>query len=238
MKSRKEWVKLPSKWIEEGGLSAFRWSARTGHANADNVAALMVLIVLAHHVDETDGVARLTYDELETLAGLSRAKLAKGLDLLGSRGVIERNLGRSVFKLAEFDPEKGWAKLPCRRLYSGNRVAAFDDFKLRKPAELNALKLYLLFAARRGRDTNLANLSYEKITEYAGISREHIKAALSLLAAHNLAHIERLPSTSNEIGVANAYRLVGLDSFNHMGTRGRGMDAAAMKGEFVNLVVS
>ena len=53
------WTKLPSRWIEDGGLEAFRWTQGKG---ADNLAALMGLTVISHHVDPDSGVARLTYD--------------------------------------------------------------------------------------------------------------------------------------------------------------------------------
>lgn len=230
MIARKEWVKLPSRWIEDDGLRAFRWRGPPG-AGASNAAALMTLIALAHHAEDQEGVVKLTYDALCIVTGLSRAKLSKGLDVLEEREIVARGLGRSVYRLSDFNPAGGWAKLPCRALYSGNRIAAFDDFKLRGAAELNALKLYLLFAARRGRDTNMANISFEKIAEYTGMERARIKAALSVLAVNNLAHIERVPSTTNAIGVANAYRLVGLDTYNHMGTTGRGMDPAVLAAE-------
>jgi hypothetical protein len=116
------------------------------------------------------------------------------------------------------------AKLPARRLYPGGRYA-FAEFKLRKRTELNALKLYFLFAARRGRDTNIANISFDKIEEYASIERPDIKAAMSMLAALSLVYVEHRPILQNEHGIANAYRLAGFDSYTHMRTRGRGMDA-------------
>lgn len=227
--ARKPWAKLPSAWIEAGGLQAFRWSAKGGGANGDNIAALMTLIVLAHHADEQAGDVKLTYDELEALTGLSRPKLARGLELLVARAIVVRGDGRSMYRLTDYDPTRNWGKLPHRALYGGGgRVVAFDDFTLRKAAELNALKLYLLFVARRGEDTNLANISYDKIAPYTGMARDQIKTGLSFLAAQSLAHVERLPSTRSDIGVQNAYRLVGLDSYNHLGTRGRGMDEAAL----------
>lgn len=227
MIARKEWVKLPSEWIDDGGLRAFKWGGPGGDG-ANNTAALMALIALAHHAEEQTGHVRLTYDELCVLTGLSRAKLSKGLEILETRGIVARDLGRSIFRLQNFNPSGGWAKLPYKALYNGGRIAAFDDFKLRSVAELNALKLYFLFAARRGRDTNMANISFDKITEYTGVERPRIKAAQTVLAIHNMAHVERVPSTTNAFGISNAYRLTGLDPYNHMGTKGRGLDLAAL----------
>ncbi|WP_394886537.1 hypothetical protein ACG873_18500 [Mesorhizobium sp. AaZ16] len=218
-----KWVRLPSDWIEAKGLRQLQWGGGVG---SDNTAALMALMVIAHHSDADTGIAKITYDALCKATSLSRAKLSNGLDVLAGLKVIERSpAGRSTYQLSNFDRDRGWAMLPARCLYSASRIAAFKDFKLRSATELNAMKLYFLFAARRGRDTNMANISFDKIEEYAGVERQRIKAATSLLATASFAYIERVPSNTNEYGVANAYRLAGLESNNHMGTRGRGLDA-------------
>jgi hypothetical protein len=117
--------------------------------------------------------------------------------------------------------ERGWCKLPAKRLYSGERIEAFDAFRLRVIAELDAMKLYLLFAARRDNESNLANISYDKITEFSGVERSRLKKAISVLAALGLVYVEHRTSTTNDYGVANAYRLAHLDPYVHMGTRGR-----------------
>ncbi len=218
------WVKLPSAWIESGGLQKLRWK----QGGSDNTAALMALMVIAHHADRETGLAKVTYDGLCMATSLSRSKLSGGLNVLEKLQVIERTPeGRSTYQLAGFNPSSGWAMLPAKHLYTHNRIIAFDDFKLRSPTELNALKLYFLFVARRGRDTNMANISFDKIVDYTGIERHRIKGATSLLATLSLAYIERLPSVSNDIGIANAYRLTGLEPYNHMGTHGRRMTSEA-----------
>jgi RIO-like serine/threonine protein kinase len=111
-------------------------------------------------------------------------------------------------------------------MYAGGRILAFDEFKLRKVVELDALKLFFLFVERRDKRTNLANIGYEKIHQYTGIKRERIKSAISFLASLSLVYVEQLPSQTNSFGISNAYRIVGIDSFNHRGTRGRGGDEA------------
>ena len=222
MAQLKKWVKMPSSWVEDDGLRAFRWKAGQG---ADNLAALMSLAVILHHTDDA-GEAVVTYDQICDAASLSRAKVANGLSILDERGLIERHAsGRSSYSICNYDPTSGWAKFPALPLYRHGIITAFTDFKLRSPAELDALKLYYLFAARRDRTTNFAKISYDRIEEMTGISRTHIKRGLSTLAANALVHIEHVPRSDSEYGVASAYRLVHLDSYNHMGTTGRGMIA-------------
>lgn len=213
-----KWVHLPSAWIEEGGLKAFQWK----DGGAANTAALMALVGIAHRADQETGLGRATYDDLCTAIDISRAKLSEGLSLLEERGIIKRwQNGRSSFQLTCYDLAGGWCKLPAKPLYSGKVIEAFRHFRLRNRAELNAMRLYLLFAARRGRDTNLANISHDRIVGYTGIRRHDIKPATSLLGSLSLAYVERVPSSANEYGVANAYRLVGLETAMHMGTIGR-----------------
>jgi hypothetical protein len=157
---------------------------------------------------------------------LSRAKVSAGLSILEALAVIIRSPeGRSSYQLTRFGLTDGWCKFPAKRLYSFGRIIAFHDFTLRKQAELNALKLYYLFAARRGEDTNMANISYDRIEVYIGLDRSRIKTAISALAGQGLIHVEHVPSTKSGFGIANAYRLAFIKSRNHMGTNGRGMDA-------------
>jgi hypothetical protein len=133
---------------------------------------------------------------------------------------------RSTYMLSDYNPSAGWAKFPAKSMYSADRIVAFDEFRLRKVVELDALKLFFLFVARRGRDTNLANIGYDKIEGYTSIRRVRIKSAISFLASLSLVYVEHVPSRSNDYGISNAYRVVGIESFKHMGTRGRGMDEA------------
>jgi len=217
---------LPTGWIRDGKLSAFRWVGGKGSAN---VAALTSLICIAHASDD-EGSSKLTYDQICMATGLSRAKLSEGLTVLVENGLIERSpSGRSTFRLVGFNPKEGWGKLPARRLYSKTgQIAAFEDFKLRHSAELVALKMYLLIVAFRNNSTNLTHLSYDKFEELAGIERGRIKKALSLLINAGLVHVERIPSTTNEHGMSNAYRLTGIDPFRHPGTTGRSDEFADM----------
>lgn len=212
---------LPSAWINDGGLHRLRWTK--GHGS-DAVAALMVLAPIIHHADRATGVARITYTQLELATSLSRTKISAGLSVLESLGIIERAVrARSTYVVCNFDPSNGWAKFPASRLYRDGQIVFFAELNLRKRAELDALKLWYLFAARRDNSANLAKLTYDQIEEATGIARDRIKSGLSLLAANGLIHVEQIPSRHSEYGIANAYRLPQIDSSRHMGSTGRGL---------------
>jgi DNA-binding transcriptional ArsR family regulator len=218
--ARLDWVRLPTNWIvEERGLLNFRWQKDKG---ANNVAALMTLIVLAHHADD-NGTGELIYDQICAATGLSRSKVSGGLVTLAAEQIVVRKMnGRSTYRLEGYQRNRGWGKLPARGLYDGNRIAAFDHFHLRRDTELNALKLYLLFVAMRNNALNVARIGYEKIREYTGIRQNKITAALSFLTSVGLVYVEAGRSRPGERPTAHAYRLVHLDPYRHPGTTRRG----------------
>ena len=230
MAANREFVRLPSKWILEHGLYSFPW--RNGGAGSDNVAALMALTVIAHKAEDETGIARVTYDQFCDLTFLSRAKVSSGLDVLEKIEVVERQPddARSTFQLANYSVSGGWAKLPFKSMYAFGSIAAFKDFRLRKPAELDALKLFFLLVAMRNNKANVALIGYDKIELYTAIPRNRIKTAISFLASLSLIYVEHLPSRESEHGTANAYRIVGISPYNHVGTRGRTVEDAAFAG--------
>lgn len=213
------WVMMPSEWILCGGLKRFRWE---GDKGAANTAALMMLAPMLHRADRVSGTGRMTYDALEAVTSRSRSTIAAGLATLERFGLIEREAeGRSTYKLCEFNPACGWAKFPAQKLYRDGRIVFFDEFYLRKRTELDALKLWYFFAARRDDDVNLAKTTYDHIAELTGIARDRIKSGLSFLAANGMIHVEHIPSRQSEYGIANAYRLPQIQGSRHMGTVGR-----------------
>jgi len=182
----------------------------------------MLLMAIAHHAEDMTGMARLTYEDFERVTGKSREKIARGLDVLNEHNLVEVNTdGRSTYRLADYDITGGWGKLPCRKLYSIGCIEAFNYFHLRSKVELDALKFYYLFAAFRDNNNNHAFISFDKIVDYTGTPRNRIKQATSFLVSSGLIYIERFPSEESDHGIKYAYRLAHLDSYNHMGTKGR-----------------
>ena len=141
-----------------------------------NVTSSKFSAARAHCADQDTGRARLTYDELTSRTTLSRVKVSRGLKVLEERTLITRRTDgrRSDVGLANYDRDLGWAKLPVKSMYAGGRIRAFEEFSLRRLVELDAMKLFFLFAERRDRGSNLANISYDGIERYTGIARQRI----------------------------------------------------------------
>ncbi len=212
---KRNWVRLPTGWIEDGGLKSFTWRNR----GIDSLAALMVLIAIAHRADQTTGEVRVTYNDLVLATGLSRTSVAAGLGKLEGRYIEKRS--QSVYSLVDFSPQGGWAVLPYERLYNPRgQIAFFKELKKRKAIELNALKLYPLFVARRDRDTNQAHISYDKIEDYTGIARDDIKPAISFLLHAAMIYYEPVQSVAHSGRISHAYRIIGYDSFRNPATTG------------------
>jgi hypothetical protein len=220
------WVMLPSNWILTGnGLIKFNQKLML----ADNIMALMCLIVIAHKADIETGRAQITYDEFEIALNKSRSLISRGLKVLLDLQIVSKGLSRSEYLLESYDLNLAhsnqayrWAKFPCSHLYSGSRLDFFADLTLRGKAELDALKLMLLFAALRDNHTNLAMVSYDTIVEKTGIIRERIKRALSLLSINGIITTETRPTSKSAYGVAHGYRLIGISPYQHSGTSLRG----------------
>lgn len=212
------WVRLPTQWIEAGGLRQFSW-AQNG---VEGLAALMLLLVIAHQADQETGIARVTYDHLHTATGLSRTTISGGLGILEQR-LIEK-LGQSIYKLKDFDPNR-FGMTPAKRLYNTKgEVVFFLELSRRKAVELNAMKFYLLMIARRDRKTNHAHITYDSIQEYTGLTRDEIMKARNFLASTSMVYTEHLRSNI-DYRTSNAYRIAHLDSYRHMGTSARDMEA-------------
>ena len=233
-----QWAKMPTRRI--GGnnnlLQDLIWKEAQ---NGTIIAALMLYIVLVQHANEEptyqrpeQGWTSLTYDEMCRIACLSRAKVAAGLSLLEERRLIKRvREGRCIYcQVIEYD-QGPWAKLPIKSMYDSKLlyIPAFKEFSLRNKFELHALKLYLLLVARRDRRTNLTYLTYEQLSQLAGINSNDIKRALSFLGFPlKLIIIERIPSTKNSGQLAQAYRIEGIDPRIHLGTTNADLDFQAL----------
>ncbi|MVF24620.1 hypothetical protein EVC37_23910 [Methylocaldum sp. BRCS4] len=230
----REFVKLPTSWItdqEDPGLRRFKWD---GADNAGKVAALMLYIAIAHHVNEKPnevfprpGFARLSYSDFEKIVGLSRAKIAAGLKILEALRIVAVNKEEktSVYQLVGYNPAGRWAKLPCGYLYQDDRIRAFGDFHLRRKNELNALKMYLLAVAFRDNKSNYTIIAYENIHRYTGIPENDIRSAISLLINLRLIQVDRAsePMEDGELWTVknkNLYRLMGLRG-RHLGNTSR-----------------
>lgn len=211
------WAKFPTRWIHNSGLKGFSWKRYKG----DATAALLVLIALCiqrnlnGRSDATfpanDASAFATYDQLQSLTGISRAKLAAGLRLLIAYQVIKKEPAQSMYSLPGVSLAGDWAKLPQAHLMTSGSIDAFQHFTLRGQTELDALKLYMLLIAMRSSHSGFAHIGHDKLVEYTGVQANKVKRAKSFLIANDLIHVENDPNaTNNKLRPPMRYSIRGL----------------------------
>jgi len=210
------WAKMPIAWIRhEDKLRLFK----VGDIGS-SIAGLkiyMALVLTANFLEndefEVNGCSAVSYTTLEALTGMSRALVASGIEKLKNVGlVVIHKKGRpNVYRLTGFNDLRGWAKLPKSYLYGSKRhgqIQKIAEFSMRHRAHLNGLRIYLLLHAfRNGRS---AQLSYDKMTEYTGISRELIHPALSVLMDLQLISVSNDEAPETKYRNPNKYLLRGL----------------------------
>jgi hypothetical protein len=185
-------------------------------------------MAICHHVNDVPtaefpepGFARLSYSDFQKITDRSRPKISGGLKKLVELNLIEADKAAkaNVYKIVRYDPEKKWAKLPLKYLYGKNypEIAVFHKFNFRSKVELDALKLYLLFIAFRNNELNHAIISYEKISQYTGISENNIRSAVSLLINLDLISIDKIQNAQVRSRMNNLYRIKGIRSRKHLG---------------------
>ena len=221
----RQWKDLP----EQGRVMVVNWRSNfaPGLLAKDDARFFHIIRdprdVLLSGTRYHETTARATYDDLMIATGISRTKISDGLDILAKRNLIVRGPeGRSTFGLTNYGEEHRWAGLPAKPLYDPHwSIPMFEDFHLRKPAELDAVKLYLAFAARRDTGQNVTRMTYNHISDYAGIKLGRIKRALGILNINGLITVESYERMDGLPGASHGYRLAHLYPTLHAGTTGR-----------------
>lgn len=210
------WAKIPTLWIRSGQkLALLSWQKH----RSDATAALIILIALAIRLNQTNGKGKqrtavsISYDELQSLTGISRAKISAGIRLLEGNEIVavrKRNK-RNRYQLSGVTTPGSWAQLPQSQLLQ-NGTLLFAKFQLRQRNELHALKLYLLLIAYRNNKANFTAIGYEKICEIGGMQRNDILRAASLLINYDLITVQEQDPIPGTIGRPHKrYRICGLD---------------------------
>lgn len=206
---KRPWSKLPSRWIRDGALSAFRNAGAPGGA-----AALKIYMALAMFASfkpsptvGAAGAVRLSFSELESLCDISRRYVSYGIGTLAERELITiQTIGNANHYLLNGYDEIGWAKLPRGHLLDERR---FKAMSIRGELYLDVMKLYLALLTFRHNNSHQALLSYDKIEHYTGIPRRHIRRAIDVLINHEWVSLASSPVEYSDQRPINIYVLRG-----------------------------
>ncbi|MDG9918219.1 DNA-binding protein [Pseudomonas juntendi] len=222
------WIRMPAIWLRDGELKDFGWKKKSLVQGSTAIAALQLYIAMltqSHEVwqdEEDDYVLECdaTFNRLSEITGLSRALVAAGVKALlkAERITITKDGRNNHYRFPDFDSSGHWCKLPSRALYnqSSRQIEAFQLFHKRTMCELDALKLFLFYAANRDNNAFHAMCSFEVINKKTGIPEKRIPAANAFLISVGLL-VNIGKEKSEEDGIrkreANQYFLRGHRQF-------------------------
>lgn len=176
--------KCPTWWIRDAqtGLSKFGG----GKSSGLNIAALKCYLALSTSIDFHTQKAKLSISDLETLTGLSRPMVIRGLQALVELAMVKVDKTAHIYEY-ELTSEKkdlGWGKIPYERMRRH-----LPEMLNRGVIPLTALKIYLLLIALRPNSSNSIAINYETLVGYLGCQRAQIRPALDILYSHTLVRI-------------------------------------------------
>lgn len=184
------WSKIPSQWVQLGGLRNF--SARTAGRNAAALKLYMGIAMFANFkptpLIDVGGFARLSYSELEELCNISRRYVQLGLETLVQKELITvvKVSNANGYLLLNYDVP-GWAKLPKAYLLQKatySSLSRFANMSIRGALHLEALKLYMTLISFRNNSSATALISYDKIENYTAIPRGRVRRSIDVLINH------------------------------------------------------
>lgn len=196
--------KCPTWWVREGLLREFKGGRTTG----TSIAGLKCLIAISHHVYFYTLKAELSFSHLESLTGLSRPMVSKGISLLEELEIIRvEKKYRSIYELVEKVGNPGWGQLPIA--YLKKELPSIPN---RGRVTLFALKLYFQLIADRPNDSPSLPMKHDTISSKVGTQARDIKPSIDILVNHLLVAVHRSEDVDKDgfKHAKNVYTLRGL----------------------------
>lgn len=227
--SAAEWAKMPKAWITRGDLKshADRGLFEGGQDQTGDIQAYKTFICIALNANykknerfSKAGSAMISYTDLETMTGASRAVVVRGVSRLQQMGLIDvdKSSNTNTYTLKDYDVEgASWVKLPKRYLLQPHDRTLLANLATRQRVTLHSLKLYLILLSVQDGKRKSSLISYDKIVNYTGMNRRFIATAISNLVAHDLIHVRKGDvDPSGHINPPNEYIIRG---FGHWRSR-------------------
>ncbi|WCP67037.1 hypothetical protein LYZ37_14630 [Vibrio tubiashii] len=189
---------LPNWWFRNGTLFSELKANQTG----EGIAAMKCLLALSVLIDFYTKDVNASITDLETVTGLSRPMVIKGIAKLESLEIIDvdKKGYRNSYKFMVKDDDTRWAKVPLDM--TRKHLKSISN---RGIAPFVALKIYITLLSLRWKDDVNVKLSHEKIREYTRVQPKQIRTGLDVLFSCSLIHL-----TVKEEQTANEYKLIGL----------------------------
>ncbi len=221
------WSKMPCSWQTDATFHKSQLYGMPidflGRARppGEAIAALKLYVALCLKANFKSGTylpdtgcSQKSISQLCELVGLSRPMVIKGLRKLQEWKIVAVKEGRpSIYHITDYETAKYWVKLPRTHLYAGSKEKRIERLRAmsnRSRTTLHALQMYLYLAAIRDGKSGLAKVTYERISEVLGITRNDISKAISTLIGFDLISV-RLAESGESYGKhpSNIYWLRG-----------------------------
>lgn len=197
------WSSFPRRWVFER-LSRFPAGPNSGA----HMAALRVYLALALRADFNDRLVSISLTDLQTLTGLSRPMVTKGIATAVSTSLITVDATgyRHTYRLRDHEGDPAFAKIPTARL-----CTALPKLPTRGFHALDALKVYLALVLVRPRDSFTVPISVRNLADRSHVQPRRVRPAIDVLLNHRLIRIVELGSEGSG-QPHHAYRLLGFDA--------------------------
>lgn len=189
---------LPNWWFRNEVL----FSELKAHQTGEGIASMKCLLALSVLIDFYTKDVEVSITEIETITGLSRPMVIKGMAKLENLGVInvDKTNYRNNYKLIVKPKDPCWAKVPCDMIRK-----QLKTISNRGIAPFVALKIYITLLSLRYQDKINVKVSHETIRNYTKVQPNQIRGGLDVLFSCSMIHLQ--PKEEN---ASNEYKLIGV----------------------------
>ncbi|WP_257985227.1 hypothetical protein [Shewanella sp. GutCb] len=191
---------LPNWWFRDDSL----FTNLRGNKTGEGIAAMKCLLALSVLIDFKTKSVEASLSDLESITGLSRPMVIKGLYTLEKFNVIsaDKDSYKNKYTILVKPEDQKWAKVPTDMTRK-----KLKEISNRGIAPFVALKIYITMLSLRFGDKIRVKLSHETIRNYTKIQPKQVRAGLDVLFSCSLIHLQpRDEQTSNE------YILIGVSA--------------------------
>ncbi|XXQ68006.1 hypothetical protein ACKLNO_10415 [Neisseriaceae bacterium B1] len=208
------WVRLPIWWIRTVKSECYLLkTAFPSSRRGEGIACLKVYLALLTNIDFKSGVVeKMTYQDIEDVADVSRPMISKSLKALSELGLLSiQRKGRSnryCLKIADGSSTQ-FAKAPKWILEN-----CLSNIPNKGVHALNALKIYIYLLHLRDNSLDDVKVSYENMARFLGINRQFIRKSLMILVTAGFITIINANKTKDNQRECNIYHVKGLRKYH------------------------
>jgi len=194
--------KLPSWWLRDGTCLQLEG----GNTSGPSIAAFKCAMAISTKIDFSSRKVKLSFTDLQTLTGLSRPMVSRGIALLEALEIlnVDRSSYTNQYQLTVIADDENWAKLPVDAV-----IRRLPHLPNRGSVGLAALKVYMQLVAVRPNQSLEVAITHERLRDLTGIQKNQVRPALDVLFSHSLIRITQNEYQGNK-HLHNVYTIMGL----------------------------